>query len=169
MHESNPLDRYRGALLAHYLRRLANRISDETAVILAERDIGLDSRTVSTALMLSVRPGASAADLAGWLGLSHQLVSQRVTKLTEGGFVERVPSPADKRRRQLVLTAAGRREVEKMEPILADSQRVFEELFREIDVDLGAAVRSAGEALEESSMLHRFRALRRVRQEVGSR
>lgn len=161
MSRIEPLRHYNSALLAYYLRRLSDKISEETGPLLEERGIELAPRTVSVALSLSAHPGATTTDLADWLGLSHQLVSQRLAKLIASGLAEHEVSPADRRRRQHLLTAKGEEEVEKMKPFLADVQRIFDELFGQIQVDLLAAARKAIHALEDRTITQRFRALHR--------
>jgi DNA-binding MarR family transcriptional regulator len=57
---------------------------------------------------LASNPGATTVDLAAHLGVTKQAASKAVTELTDWGYVERRPHPADKRAHVLALTRRGR-------------------------------------------------------------
>jgi DNA-binding MarR family transcriptional regulator len=56
---------------------------------------------------LSVRGGATAAELGEHLGVTKQAAVQLVEELEKRGYVERRPHPADRRARVVVLAARG--------------------------------------------------------------
>ena len=154
--DSHPL---RGAFVANALEQLAGVIVEQGDALL--RDAGLDfpARAASTVLLLGERPRISAADLAKALGQTHQLVTQRVDLLIELGIVSRAGDPGDARRRILVLTAKGKRQLKVLQTRLTLAEAAFAALSAEIGCDLSGAARSAIAALQRSSVLDRIRAL----------
>jgi DNA-binding MarR family transcriptional regulator len=77
-------------------------------------------------------PGQSGRDLVTRMDISKQAVSQLVDTLVTAGYVERRPSPEDRRRTLLLLTARGRRAVRVIDETVAE---VEEELVAQIGAD----------------------------------
>ncbi len=59
--------------------------------------------------MILARGGTDAGQLMSEMGVSKQAVSKLVDALVAGGFVDRKPNDADRRRTDLRLSANGRR------------------------------------------------------------
>tara|TARA_R110002096_G_scaffold17030_14_gene58647 strand:- start:1357 stop:1830 length:474 start_codon:yes stop_codon:yes gene_type:complete len=98
----------------------------------------------------------SVAALADELDLSHQLASQRLKWLVNEGLVEIGDDPDDRRRRQVKLTAAGKREAQKLQAFLPMLERAYSDVFDEIGVDLHRGLIEARTALQTRSLLARM-------------
>ncbi len=69
--------------------------------------------------------GADASQLIAEMGVSKQAVSKLMDALVKGGFVDRKPNDADRRRTNLLLSAKGKRAAE----VIADAARTTEKAF----------------------------------------
>ena len=106
----------RRELAAHRLRRVAGR------------QLGVNDDELLLLLYLYEHDGSPQGVLTGFTGLSRSGLTAMLQRLEAGGYVERRPAPADKRRRQLHLTAAARDRVarafaaqsERLDRLLAD-------------------------------------------------
>ncbi len=86
--------------------------------------------------------------LAAALGLDASTVTRQATTLVAGGFVERLPNPADGRSSHLALTGAGRQVMRNVEQ---ERRRVLEEMFEDWSegeqLDLGRCLTRLNAAL----------------------
>jgi DNA-binding MarR family transcriptional regulator len=76
------------------------------------KELGDDARPeleVELLRLTAVRPGLRVSEAAAELGLAPNTVSTVVTRLVEGGLLERERDEADHRAVRLSLTAAGKR------------------------------------------------------------
>jgi DNA-binding MarR family transcriptional regulator len=146
----------RRAFLANTLERLASVIVAQGDELLRHSGIDFPSRAVSTVMMLGERPGLSAADIAKVLDQPHQLVTQRIELLVEAGIIARIEDEADARRKRLALTARGKRQYEALRRLIERMDRVFSDLFRELECDLSVAAGRALASLRQSPLLERL-------------
>ncbi len=77
------------------------------------------------AVMILARGGTDASHLIDEMGISKQAVSKLVDVLVTGGFVDRKPNTADRRRADLRLSTKGRRAAE----LIADAAQETEAAF----------------------------------------
>jgi DNA-binding MarR family transcriptional regulator len=84
------------------------------------------------ALMVLADGGSDARQLIGEMGVSKQAVSKLVDALVAGGFVDRRPNGADRRRTDLQLSAKGRQAAD---AIAAAIRGTEEALVREIGTE----------------------------------
>jgi DNA-binding MarR family transcriptional regulator len=95
--------------------------------LVTERFAGIGARGYHYRLLDQLRDGpASQADLGRRTGIHFSDVVAALNELTEGGYVERRPDPADKRRNVVTITAAGRRRATEL---AATAAAVQEELL----------------------------------------
>lgn len=86
----------------------------------AEQRVGLHPAQLHTLQRLAERPAASLAELAERTHTDPSSASVVVQRLVERGLVERTPAADDRRRTELVITAAGRTLVRRSPAIAAD-------------------------------------------------
>jgi DNA-binding MarR family transcriptional regulator len=117
--------------LSWILRRAVRRYRTPVAVALQRRDFGdLPQQGVWAVCALGQStPGLSGRDLVTRMDISKQAVSQLVDTLVTAGYVVRRPSPDDRRRTLLLLTARGRRAV-----------RVIDETVADVEAELAAKI-----------------------------
>jgi len=65
---------------------------------------------------------ASQADLSRRIMIDRSNMVATVNELSEQGLVERTPSPIDRRRNVVTITAAGRRHLRKLDRLVATAQ-----------------------------------------------
>lgn len=127
--------------------------------IFQRQDIVVPVRSCSLLLHLHRQGSASAADLAESLGMSHQLVLQKIPLLVRRELIRRSRDPRDRRRRILSLTIEGARQVALLERQAAHIAQVYRELYAEIGSDLFVALGRALEALQNKDLASRFAAI----------
>jgi DNA-binding MarR family transcriptional regulator len=90
------------------VQALARSAAGVVAAAFAEHGF-TDLRPAHAPLLVPLLGGAGRAnDLAERMGVSRQAVAQVVTTLERGGYVVRVPDPADARAKLICLTKRGR-------------------------------------------------------------
>ena len=100
--------------LAHLLRRISDRMVEDTGEF--ERGIGIIAppRTASTMELLRQRGPHSVTEIADAVRQSHPLVISWIGQLETLGLVSRSADPKDGRRTLIALTRKGAREAERM-------------------------------------------------------
>lgn len=146
------------AFLANQLHRLVDMIAEQGDDLLVSAGLSLPSRAVSSVLLIGERGRISAADIAKELKQPHQLVTQRIEILIELGLVRRIDDPSDGRRKILTLTRKGKNELQRLGTCLRDAERVFLDLYQEIECDLSAVTLRAMEVLSSRSIVDRIAA-----------
>jgi MarR family transcriptional regulator, lower aerobic nicotinate degradation pathway regulator len=100
------------------LRRVVHAL--RIAARASERAFGLSGAQLFVLRQLSVTSGQSLSDLAGRTRTTQSSISEVVARLVRNGLVSRAPSPRDRRRAVLSLTAAG-------EALLANAPETIQE------------------------------------------
>jgi DNA-binding MarR family transcriptional regulator len=92
--------------------------------------------------------GATATEIADYLGITRQAASQLVDELETKGYVQRRPHPVDSRARLVTLTDRGRACTRAAEQAAADAVRPWakalgERRLRQLRADLAAVAPTA--------------------------
>ncbi len=163
MHNKSFVDGHvmHGAFLGNLLIRLLEVIEAQGDELYRDAGLSFPPRASSTILLISERDGVTTADIARELQQPHQLATQRVETLIKSGLLRRKSDPADARRRRLLLTKNGKREVAVLRATLHDAKKMYEDLFQEIGANLSENAQFAMSALEEKSIIERITAARR--------
>jgi len=140
---NNPIERFPNAFLAAHLSSLVSVIHELSKDLFREAGIHVDPKCVSVLMAIAENRNASASDIAQSLGISHQLVTQRIKKLERSGHVTCSTDREDARRRITSATRSGRAEIKRIEPVLARLEEQFTDLSEQIDIDLPGAVLEA--------------------------
>jgi len=143
------------AFLGARTQRLSDLISEQGNAFF--RDVGLvvPVRCNSTILFLHNCGPSSLVEIARALDLPHQLVAQRTSLLEEFSILTRKADPNDQRRRTFHLTRKGKREADRIEQRCRDAIEVFENVNKELGVNLGKILDAAHAALSHQTMLDR--------------
>lgn len=144
-----------GAFLANQLLRLVDLISKQGDELLMAAELSLPSRAVSSVMLIGERGQISAADIAKEFAQPHQLVTQRIDILIKLGLVARIDDPSDGRRKILELTRKGKKELRLLKTCLRDAERVFVDLYKDIECDLYSVTLRAMKALSSESIMDR--------------
>ncbi len=103
---------------------------------------------------------ASVADLSREMKQSHQLILQKVPALLKLRLVTRRPDPDDRRRVIFELTNEGEKQVEILASIERDVVRIYQDLYREIGVDLMDALDRSLNTIRGRSLRERLSSLK---------
>jgi len=150
------IDKLGQAVLPHHLRRLVDRMMSESALIAANNGQGTPIRASSMMRLLSERGPLGVVEISERLGLSHPLIIQFEKALVQLGLLRSKKNPKDQRNRLLILTKLGEAEAHKILETHARMSAVYDDLGREIGVDLYAAIIKANQALDNKNLVDRF-------------
>lgn len=132
-------------MAGHLIRRLHQQ---STQVFQARTQAaGFDLTSVQFAALDAVaqQPGIDQASLAATISFDRATIGGVVDRLEQKGLIERTVSPDDRRARLLQLTAAGRRQLAALRPVV-------EALQAEILAPLSARERAAFLALARKAL-----------------
>ncbi|MGD9835894.1 MAG: MarR family winged helix-turn-helix transcriptional regulator [Piscinibacter sp.] len=132
-------------MAGHLIRRLHQQ---STQVFQARTQAaGFDLTSVQFAALDAVaqQPGIDQASLAATISFDRATIGGVVDRLEQKGLIERTVSPDDRRARLLQLTAAGRRQLAALRPVV-------EALQVEILAPLSAKERAAFLALARKAL-----------------
>jgi DNA-binding MarR family transcriptional regulator len=97
--------------------------------VVADRLVGqrlakLDAHKWDYAVLASLREfgPASQATLSRRTGIYRSDLVALINGLTDAGLIERTPDPADRRRNVISMTATGRRQLTRLDKVVADVQ-----------------------------------------------
>lgn len=144
-----------GTAIGARLRRLSENLDGDSVRVYAALGITFEQRWFGVLNQLAIKQSATVGELAATLKITHASVSQTRQSLEEAGIVASQPDPADARRKKLVLTAAGKRLVNKLRPIW----NAFDEAALALNQEAGDAVVALNrldDALERLSIFDRI-------------
>ncbi len=125
--------------------------------VIAQTPSALPAQVSSLVVLLKHRGPSTTAVLAREIGVSHQLIGQRLATLEKRRLITRIPDVSDLRRMLIRLTAKGRRAADDVEAVCELGDAAYRALFEETGVDLFACVIKIRKALEERSLDSRIR------------
>jgi len=118
--------------------------------------ISVDARKISIILSLSKFGPMSSSELADVIGISRQLIEQRVKSSVADGFLISHQSPKDSRKRVYDFSEPGRLQADQIINMMVDFEKVYADLWKEIGVELEANLLAFESALEEKSLTQRL-------------
>lgn len=137
------------------IRRAAELIKEQGREAFWRTGINFDAKLTSVVISLYEKDGQTSSELAA-TGLSRQLVEVRLKQLEKDGYVTSRRSDNDARKRAYSLSPDRRKEFDRVVATMTDFEKVYEELWREIGVDLGDAVLKLEQALHARPLLARL-------------
>ena len=143
--------------LAHRLRRLSEQLVDELVEDRTQLGIKSPPRSSSTLLLLEREGSLAVTEIAARLRLSHPLIIKMVEAMTRDGFLTSAMDSADRRRRCVSLTAAGRAEAKRVAKFTKLINNALDDVADEIGVDLYDALVAFENALQRQSLSARLR------------
>jgi DNA-binding MarR family transcriptional regulator len=137
------------------IRRAAELIGEQGREAFWRTGIALDAKLTSVVISLYEKDGQTSSELAA-TGLSRQLVEVRLKQLEKDGYVTSKRSESDARKRAYSLSPRRRKEFDRVVETMTDFEKVYEELWNEIGVDLGDAILKLERALHAKPLLSRL-------------
>lgn len=122
--------------LVSRLRRLADRLWEDTAGLYRDLDLDFVPRWFAVFSAIAGRSRASISEIAGMIGLTAQGVGKIVDELVAAGLVREVRDAADSRVRRVTLSRQGRAMRDRLQPVWRGIAEVARDLMRDAGVDL---------------------------------
>lgn len=141
-------DDYGPSFLGLQLYKLLNEIDRGGTASLANTADALPSKLSSTLIYLHHCGPCPVSELSAQLRMSHQLVGQRLNGLRKRRMIEETDDPDDGRKKLIGLNKAGKKAAKELEAVAAIAETVYQELFKEIGIDVFEGVTRARRALE---------------------
>ena len=148
-------DQFGSAFVDMRLHRLRVLITEQSDALFAESGLKAPSSCVSVLLFLKAHKQASIVQISDRLGYSHQLIAHRLKLLDNLGLTAKFADMKDRRRALIKLTAAGLNEASKIERLLPEIAKVFDELSAEFSVNLSEVLDSIRGELVMNSLSDR--------------
>lgn len=145
------------AFLPHVLRRLSDLLVRDFGKFLEEQGTKAPPRTHSTLFALSANSSISVTELAALLKQSHPLIITWIRELRARGLITSAPDKTDRRRTILILTDAGREELERVRRAQRTLVEAIGQLSAEADADPLDGLWRMIEAMEREPLIDRLR------------
>jgi len=148
-----------GALgLASRIRRLLERLLRDGKRVYQMAGMEFEVRWFAVFHLLTRRSPLSITEIADALGQRHPTVIQMVEEMIQRGLVRSARDVADGRRRQIGLTAEGRKVARRLQPIWHAFDEAGRELLSEGGNNFLASLEKVESAIGRRSMLERIHA-----------
>ena len=140
------------AFLARKAKGLYDLIVKQGDMLLQKCGSITPSNCVSIVLMLNDAKSLTSSQIANSLNTSHQLISQRLERLEKLGLINRVKNSEDKRARYVCLSDLGTTEMPKIKKACEIAENCFQDIYKQINIDLGAAIDKMKDKLEQQPL-----------------
>ena len=118
------------------LKKIGEILSSQVAQILSDKKIEFEPRGIYLLVILKKKEQASIKEIAAILGMTHPAIVQMVNSLNNFELITQSKSVDDKRITLIELTEKGKRELNRIKPVLTEIENVVESINNEIDVNL---------------------------------
>lgn len=139
------------------LFRASQLIGEQGVEAFEALGIDLDARWLSIVLALNANGPMTSTQLSAHIGHSRQVIESRVKPGVASGVFTARPDPEDARRTVYGLGDAARPVIERAVATMAEFERVYDTLWREIGVDLETGLLAMEAALSRRSLIERLR------------
>lgn len=144
------------AAFALRVKHLQDLLNNQMEAAMEDAGLAIPSKVTGIVQLLYSEGEQSIAEIASRLGYSHQLATQRIYWLLKHKMAETGIDPTDRRKQNVKLTRLGRSEGKRLQRFLPCLSDAYSSLFRELDLDLDAAITAACSALELNSIGERI-------------
>jgi DNA-binding MarR family transcriptional regulator len=150
--------------LGSRLRRLSEQMTEQAAAIYDLYQVDLQPKWFPVFYSLSTSGEMTITDIAREIGHTHPSVSQIVREMAAHSYVIEKKDAADGRKNFVLLSPAGQRLREKMQPQIDDVTSAIEKTMKETHHDLWKAIGEWELLLAQKSLLQRVREEKKVRE-----
>ena len=134
------------------LKKTGEMLSSQISEILSDKKIEFEPRGIYLLIILKEKEQASIKEIAAILGMTHPAIVQMVNSLNNIGMITQSKSVDDKRITLIKLTAKGKEELNRINPVLTEIESTVESIINEIDANLKYSLSKLSEAVK-SKML----------------
>ncbi len=150
------IDFNRAAFVGLRLRVVQQLIDQQGREVLRNCEISIPSVCVSVFVQIAQLEKANVTELIDALRLSRQTVLQRLKTLESADLIFSKTDVTDRRYRILGLTPNGQRELKRLALLLEKLDGIFDEIGKEVGVDLVEIFASTENALKRKSLVERL-------------
>jgi DNA-binding MarR family transcriptional regulator/N-acetylglutamate synthase-like GNAT family acetyltransferase len=150
--------------LGSRLRRLSEQMTEQAAAIYDLYRVDLQPKWFPVFYSLSPTTEMTITDIAREIGHTHPSVSQIVREMAAKGYVTEKKGAEDGRKNFVLLSPAGQRLREKMQPQVDDVTTAIEKAMKETHHDLWKAIAEWELLLEQKSLLQRVHEEKKIRE-----
>lgn len=143
-----------GAAIGARLRRISEKIDRQATRSYELINVEFEQRWFNLLNLLLRKGPMSVGDIAGALRISHVSVSQARQSLEKAGYIIARVDKTDGRRRELYLTTAGRRLIEKLQPFWIAQAKAASKLNEEAG-NVTATIDRLEDLLEQENLFER--------------
>jgi len=138
------------------LFRCGELIQRQGQAVHEDLGIDLEARNISIVLTLSKHGPQTSTEISGAIGISRQLIEQRLKSLVSDDFLVSYQSPKDSRKRVYDFTEKGKNEATRIISMMVDFEKVYADLWNEIGVELEAGLQAFERALAKKPLTERL-------------
>lgn len=131
-------------------------VNEQADVVYKKIGITFPVPVSSTVMYLSANRQGSLTEIAKGLGLSHQLIAQRVKILLDLRLIEKHPARNDRRKMNYTLTEEGLRQSDILLQYCEGAEYAFNHLSEEMGVDMQNLINRAIDALHQKPFYQRY-------------
>ena len=139
------------------LKRLSDRLARDVTRVYKRLDMNFEARWFTVVYALYRHSPMSITELARSLGLTHTAIHQITSEILRHGLIESSTSTKDERQRLFRINAKGRRMVRRLEPVWKQIRLATNDLIRNADCDVFAALDKIERELDRQNMFERLR------------
>jgi DNA-binding MarR family transcriptional regulator/N-acetylglutamate synthase-like GNAT family acetyltransferase len=150
--------------LGSRLRRLSEQMTEQAAALYDLYQVDLQPKWFPVFYSLSPTAEMTITDIAREIGHTHPSVSQIVREMAAKGYVTEKKGADDGRKNFILLSPAGQRLREKMQPQVDDVTTAIEKAMKETHHDLWKAIAEWELLLEQKSLLQRVHEEKKIRE-----
>lgn len=138
------------------IKRTTDLIATQGREAFWRTGIELDAKLTSILVTLYEGGAGTSSEISNATGLSRQLVEKRLRLLEKKAYIVSNIKPSDARKRLYSIGPARKAEIENVVKTMRDFEKVYEDLWQEIGVDLGEAMVKMEKALQSRPLLSRL-------------
>ncbi len=138
--------------LASRLRRLLVRLQRDGVQVYEDLGVDFKPKWFPVFRLVALRPRIVQSEIAETLRMAHPSVIEIVKDLVRNGLLDVSPSSQDGRRRELRLTAKGRRTGKRLEPVWRAFEAAGKDVCSEKNNRFLASIEKVERALDRRSM-----------------
>lgn len=143
--------------LATRLKRLSERLSTDVSKVYKESEVDFEARWFLILTLLEQKKIMAITEIADSLQLSHPAVIQLVQELTKKNLIKAAPDKQDARKRMVSLTAAGKKTLTQIQPILKSIKEENKKWIEKASANLLCVLSELEEALDKQTMYQRIK------------
>lgn len=143
--------------LATRLKRLSERLSADVSKIYKESEADFEARWFLILSLLEREKLMAITEIADSLQLSHPAIIQLVQELSQKNLIKTTVDKLDGRKRMVSLAPAGKKTLEKIQPILTSIKEENKKWVEQASGNLLTILNELEQALDNQSMYQRVK------------